>query len=184
MDNKEEVIISAAQGLFLRHGLKKVSMSDIAEASNVSRPTLYAVFANKEAVIGGLLNLHVKMIHEETKKNLPNKKTLKAQLDCLFKIWIIDPFASAIDMEGGKEVLSTIESYAPNEYALVYEDFEKYIIECLKPYTKKNAQMSAKDLARILSLATRGLKASSSSLNDLNRLTDGLIVMALSVVGE
>lgn len=182
MDPKELRIITAAQKLFFRHGLKKVSMSDIAEAAELSRPSLYAVFANKEAVIGGLLKVHIARNHEETRKRLPAQKILRSQLDCLFKIWIIDPFASAIDTESGKEMMETISDYAPEEFSVVYKDFEKYVVELLKPNLKTGADPSAKDLAHILTLATKGLKASSSSVTELKRLVDGLVSMTIKVV--
>jgi AcrR family transcriptional regulator len=184
METKETKIIGAAQKLFFRHGLKKVSMSDIAEAAGLSRPSLYSVFANKEAVIGGLLKIHIELNHEETMKRLPSQKSLRGQLECLFKIWMIDPFASAIDTDGGKEMMETISDYAPEEFAVVYSDFEKYLVELLKSEMGESAEMSAKDLAHILTMATKGLKASSKSVDELQRLTDGLVTMTLKVVNS
>jgi AcrR family transcriptional regulator len=182
METKETKIVHAAQKLFFRHGLKKVSMSDIAEAAELSRPSLYAVFSNKEAVIAALLNIHVERNHEETMKRLASQKSLRGQLEILFKIWIIDPFDSAIDTEGGKEMMATISEYAPEEFAVVYTDFEKYVVEVLKAQMKVQGDLSAKDLAHILTMATKGLKASSGSLAELKRLVDGLVSMTLAVV--
>ena len=184
METKETKIVLAAQKLFFRHGLKKVSMSDIAEAAELSRPSLYAVYSNKEAVITALLNIHIEKNHEETLKRLSSQKTLRSQLECLFKIWIIDPFASAIDTEGGKEMMETISDYAPEAFAFVYTDFEKYVVELLKPHVKAGSEMNAKDLAHILTMATKGLKASSKSVAELKRLVDGLVGMTMSVLRE
>lgn len=184
METKESKIVTAAQKLFFKHGLKKVSMSDIAEAAGLSRPSLYSVFANKEAVIGALLRIHLEANHEETMKRLPSQKSLRGQLECLFKIWMIDPFASAIDTPGGKEMMETISEYAPDEFAVVYADFEKYLEELLKVEMRKGSEMPAKDLARILTMATKGLKASASTLEELQRLVDGLITMSLRVINS
>jgi AcrR family transcriptional regulator len=41
-------ISDAATGLFLRHGFDEVSVSDIAEAADVARPTVFAHFPRKE----------------------------------------------------------------------------------------------------------------------------------------
>ncbi len=182
MDSKETKFVHAAQKLFFQHGLKKVSMSDIADAAGVSRPTLYSVFANKEAVISALLSIHLEKNHAETLKRLPGQNDLRGQLECIFKIWIMDPFASAIDTPGGREMMGTISDYAPAEFEVVYTDFEKYVLEILKPHIKSKSEMSAKDLARILTMATKGLKASSESTGDLKRLVEGLITMTLKVV--
>lgn len=184
MESKETKIVVAAQKLFFRHGLKKVSMSDIAEASDLSRPSLYTVFANKEAVITALLNIHIEKNHKETFKRLPGQKNLRSQLECLFKIWIIDPFASAIDSDGGKEMMETISDFAPEAFAVVYQDFEKYVVELLKPHVKSGGELNAKDLAHILTMATKGLKTSSKSLAELKRLVEGLVGMTMAVLGK
>ncbi|MBM4364908.1 MAG: TetR/AcrR family transcriptional regulator [Deltaproteobacteria bacterium] len=43
-------ILDAAAGVFLRYGLRRTSMDDLARAANISRPGLYLYFASKEAV--------------------------------------------------------------------------------------------------------------------------------------
>ena len=184
MESKEDKILFAAQKLFFRHGLRKVSMSDIAEAADMSRPSLYAAFTNKEAVILGIIHQHIEMNHAETAKLLQGKKTLKAQLNCLFDVWIIRPFASAIDSEGGREMMATIGEFSPKGIDEIYATFEKYVIEILRPVVKKDASLSVKDLAHILAMATKGLKASSSSTAELERLVGGLVSMTLAMVKD
>ncbi len=182
MESKEDKILHASQKLFFRHGLRKVNMSDIAEAAEMSRPSLYAAFPNKEAVIYGIIKQHIAHNHAETEKQLHGKKTLKAQLNCLFDIWIIRPFASAIDTEGGKEMMATIGEYSPEGVDEIYNAFEKYAVEILRPVVKRDSSLSVKDLAHILSMATKGLKTSSSSVSELDRLVSGLISMILAMV--
>ncbi|RYZ65823.1 MAG: TetR/AcrR family transcriptional regulator, partial [Proteobacteria bacterium] len=164
---KEVAIIEAAQKLFLRHGLKKVSMSDIAEASSLSRPSLYASFANKEAVIDGLMKLHTEMNHEITRTRLDSKKSVQEQMETICDVWIIEPYASAIDKEHGKEVMETIEDFAGESTRKMYAEFESYLVEALKPHLKKKNGLTAKDVAAIIVSATKGLKVSTETLPDL-----------------
>ncbi|MBM4390177.1 MAG: TetR/AcrR family transcriptional regulator [Deltaproteobacteria bacterium] len=43
-------ILDAAAGVFLRYGLRRTSMDELARAAGISRPGLYLYFASKEAV--------------------------------------------------------------------------------------------------------------------------------------
>lgn len=47
---KIEMILEAAQRLMLKHGLRGTSMEALARAAGIAKPTLYAYFADKNAV--------------------------------------------------------------------------------------------------------------------------------------
>lgn len=182
MENKQLRIIETAHKLFLRHGYKKVTMSDIAEALDVSRPTLYASFQNKEAIFSALAKMHLEANIAKLPALLETKKTLRKKLECIFDVWIIEPFASVIDSENGKDLLENGSTYAPTEIAKVYTEFESQLVQLLKPEFKKRKDLSAQDIAHILMLATKGLKMSTDTLEELRRMTDGLISMTVAVV--
>jgi hypothetical protein len=46
--------------------------------------------------------------------------------------------------------------------------------------TGKRNGMTARDLAHLMTLATKGLKASTATVAELRRMTDGLIAMAIA----
>jgi AcrR family transcriptional regulator len=50
VESKREVIMAAAGGLLLKHGLRGTSMEAIARAAGIAKPTLYAYFPDKQAV--------------------------------------------------------------------------------------------------------------------------------------
>lgn len=178
---KEQRILDVAFELFARHGFKKVTMSDLAEAADMSRPTLYAAFPNKEAVLEALGKAHCEKADAQTAADLPRLKTTEKKLRRLFEIWILEPFASIVDEPNGLDMLN-IGVYAPAAHDDVYGRFQKQLLAILEP-EMKGATMSAKDLAHIVTMATKGLKASSTSLKELERLTNGLIAMAIATGG-
>lgn len=51
MDETKTKLIQTAEALFMRYGLKSVSMDDIARSMGVSKKTLYQLIENKEALI-------------------------------------------------------------------------------------------------------------------------------------
>lgn len=52
---KRETILEAAGPLFLKHGVRGTSMEAIARAAGIAKPTLYAYYADKQAVFEALL---------------------------------------------------------------------------------------------------------------------------------
>src|SRR4051812_15912978 len=105
METKVDKILNATFELFHQHGFKKVTMSDIAEAAQMSRPTLYAAFSSKEAIISAITDRQADRCHAETLAKMPRAKTLEAQLTLIFDVWVIVPFSSVIDSPNGVDLL-------------------------------------------------------------------------------
>lgn len=181
MEPKEQKILAAAYRLFNQHGFRKVTMSDIAEAAEMSRPSLYAAFNNKEAVFSAIGRQHNARCEVALAERLPDATTLRARLEVLFAVWIVEPFASVIDSPAGLDMLGNSAAYAPEAVAQTYERFEHHLVTLLKAeLTGKRNGMTARDLAHIMTLATKGLKASTATVAELRRMTDGLIAMAIA----
>lgn len=180
MDPKERRITGAAIRLFHRHGFRKVTMSDVAAEAGMSRPSLYASFPNKEAIFAALLAEHASRHAADAGARLPGLAGLREKLECLFEVWILEPFASAVDSENGADLLANAAVYAPAAYADLYARFEAQLRAVLEPAMGPGRALAAADLAHILMMATRGLKAATATLGELRRLIDGLITMAVA----
>jgi AcrR family transcriptional regulator len=180
MDGKVEKIIGVTHELVNRHGYRKVTMSDIAEAADISRPTLYAAFPNKEAIMVALIERHTDACGIESARRMVAQKTLKGQLRVLFDVWVVEPFESAADNPHGRDLMDNIGTYIPDGIRAFYVRFEKELLAVLAPAMRGKRALSAADLAHLLALAARGLKVSGASIPELRRLMDGLIAMALA----
>ena len=49
-DSKRDAVFDAAAEVFAQYGFRRTAMNDIARAAGMSRPALYLMFANKEAL--------------------------------------------------------------------------------------------------------------------------------------
>lgn len=181
-DARATRILEAAFQLFYRHGYPKVSMSDIANAVQVSRPTLYASFENKEAIFSGLVERarDANLAAETTR--VDHGQTLATQLETLFDIWVIEPVASVIDSENGSDLLANCAVYAPAATADLYSHFERSLRAVLVRFETRDAKLPSGDIAYILRMATTGIKSSTESLPTLKRIVAGLIQMADATV--
>jgi AcrR family transcriptional regulator len=59
---KEDHILQAAQQLFQKYGLQKVTMDDIAKAAGRGRSSLYYYYKSKEEVFAAVMNMEVEEI--------------------------------------------------------------------------------------------------------------------------
>ena len=54
MPTRRDQIVEAATGIFWRYGYARTTMSDIAQASGLTRPTLYLSFPDKEQIFAAV----------------------------------------------------------------------------------------------------------------------------------
>jgi AcrR family transcriptional regulator len=182
MNPKETRILDAAFSLFYQHGYRKVSMGEIASASQMSRPTLYASYAGKEAIFAALVERQCARNELATQQRLPETAGagLAAQLACLFDIWVVEPSASVIDSPNGIDMMANCGVYAPQALAGMYAALEMHLASALAAAMRSERTMRAADIAYILRVATTAVKASADSLPDLRHVVAGMITMAVA----
>lgn len=63
-DRQRERILTKAEQLFLEHGIAHVSISDIADAAEITRATIYRYFANRTIIADTILQRYIKEFHD------------------------------------------------------------------------------------------------------------------------
>ena len=90
--NRRQHIISAAREVFLRYGLARTTMGDIAQNAGVSRPTLYAAFGDKGVIYQAVLDTMVEELILGIRAGLPEHDTLEQKLRFACTTWATDGF--------------------------------------------------------------------------------------------
>lgn len=130
----EERIIEGAEELFLRGGIKSVTMDDIARHLGISKKTIYIYFKDKDELVVGL-----------TKKKL---KEDEAQMND-----IINKSTNVIEeminmLKCSEEIFSRINP-------IVIHDMQKYHPEAWKQFQNFKAEVVIRTLEELL---TKGIK--------------------------
>lgn len=180
METKRDKILTAALRLIRQLGYRKVTITDIADAVGISRPTLYAEFASKEAIMSALVATQAGALTAAAAARLPKQSTLKARLKLVFEIWIVEPFADVVDDPSGRDLLANVGLYVPDAVHAFYARFEQQLLAILASEMPGRRPLGATELAHVLALATKGLKASSANVAELRALIDGLVAMAIA----
>jgi AcrR family transcriptional regulator len=73
METKDR-IISQTYDLFMRYGIRSVSMDDIAYHLTISKKTIYQYYEDKDALVEGVLDIELKRNYEGCENNKKNKQ--------------------------------------------------------------------------------------------------------------
>ncbi len=157
------VVLRAAMNRFSSYGYKRTSMEDIAQEARVSRPTLYAYFKNKEAILQKVSE----GIHEHALNNiefhLGTDKPLTNRLEDSFWAWS-QPFMEILfGAPHGAELIGASSAMASDVTEHAREQFLKMLISTLKTAQRngeidfKALDLSASGAAEFLVLSLNGL---------------------------
>lgn len=75
-----DFLLQAAESCFERYGITRTTMDDIAEAAQVSRPTLYRYFGDRDSLLRVIAGRRAEMVQAKTTAFLEKQRTLSDKL--------------------------------------------------------------------------------------------------------
>ena len=75
IDEARSQILMAAQSVFLRYGINKTTMDDIARESGVSRPTVYRYFKDRDSLISALIEMRSRLLFARAREFIQSQPT-------------------------------------------------------------------------------------------------------------
>lgn len=115
MNAQTKELLDAALGVFLRYGYRRTTMGDIAKAAMMSRPSLYARFANKDEVYGAVFSLHIDRMLEALEQAWDGCETLSDRLDAVWAICILPVFDLLNDHPDASDIIDGADTPAGKE---------------------------------------------------------------------
>src|ERR1700761_7894481 len=92
-DSRREHVVSSATDVFLRYGYARTTMNDIAKAANLTRPTLYQRFPDKEAVFTAVVEEMAVTLFAKIQEGLTKRTELTEKLRFACESWGVEGFA-------------------------------------------------------------------------------------------
>ena len=166
---RRDDIVRAAIGVFLRYGYARTTMRDIAQATGLTRPTLYLTFPDKERIFTAVVEKMIDDKLTEIRGGLQRQKTLETKLRFACNAWaaegyeLVQAHPDAADMFdlGFKSVCAG------------YDQFGELLAEILdEPLGRSSFELSARDAARTIVFAMRGFKDVATSGAEMRNLIE------------
>lgn len=109
---KKDAVFEAAGEVFARYGFRRTTMNDIAEAAGISRPALYLLFENKDALFQALASYRLNQAIESALDVLDSEGDSKQRFTealLVFERIFYEPIA---DSPHGAELMDISQSLA------------------------------------------------------------------------
>ena len=124
MDIKEEIVVRSEQ-LFMRVGIKSVTMDDVSRELGISKKTLYQHFENKDQLVEEVINTHVEREQKCTEEIC---KGTKDALDEMNKIGVF--LASTIE-DVSPSTLFDLQKYYYKTWEILMKKQDEHIINSI-----------------------------------------------------
>lgn len=162
--NKEERILSAAYGVFIRFGFKRTTMGDLAAAAEMSRPSLYASYCNKTEIFRALVKGCFEQVVQQTEEGLSNCLDVEQQLTVLMDAWVIGPYKEVQSSSEAGDIFEAGYSLAQD----IRQYFKSIYAEQISVVLKQlNTTLDLSSMAHLMANASLGLTREVESQEEL-----------------
>ena len=161
-------ILNAAAKVFYQHGGAKTKFGDIAKEAGISRPTLYAAFEDKNAIMIAPIHHVSGQLHDVIRGQIADKVTAAERLILFNQIAIIEPYKLIQQSEDAADILSGHNHDGRKAIRETLEQRALFLYEILKPFARDD--LSEDELvaySRTFVLSSSGLKSTVSNDEEL-----------------
>jgi len=165
-------LLDAALGVFMRYGFKRTTMGDIAKAANLSRPSLYARYANKDEVYAAGLVLYIERTLSALNEAWEICDTLSDKLDCLWAISVLPSFEMLKQSPDASDMIEGAETDAGQRaMAAAVQPVIAALSSILAPHTAALAQhgQTAEQLAQFIDQSKHAMLRNAQDQTDLEQ---------------
>jgi len=125
MDTSQR-IKDQARELFMRFGIRSVSMDDIASAMGMSKKTIYASFADKDALVEAVIGRHLSESEQKV------RELIEASSNAVEEILLTIRMFESQFRNLNPIVLHDLRKFHPSAYRLIEEHKWKFVLETMR----------------------------------------------------
>ena len=165
---KKTHILNAAAKVFYQQGATKAKFGDIAKEAGISRPTLYAAYEDKNAIMIATIHHISEQLLETIRGQIADKVKAEERLSLFAKIAIIEPYKLIQQSEDAADILSGHNDDGRKAIRQTLEQRSLFLYEILKPFAgddKSEDELVAH--CRTFVLSSSGLKSTVSNDDEL-----------------
>jgi AcrR family transcriptional regulator len=168
---RQRVIVSATE-VFCRYGFARTTMGDIAERCGISRPALYLLFPDKEAIFTAVIEHMDREKLAGIRAELERLKGLRARLLHACLSW----GCHGIDLAAAHPDAADLFDLRVPAVQQVYRSFQAFIVELISEHVRiARSKFSAEQAARVLTFSMRGLRETATNSRDMQNLITSLV---------
>jgi AcrR family transcriptional regulator len=146
-DARARQLLDAAFAVFMKNGFDKSSMSDVAAAAGVSRPTLYRSFATKEELFLGVVSRLHADAHAACRAAADGNGDLATRLAAIATAKLTAHIDVAQSSPHGADLLDLNQRIAGDLATAANHDFTKLVIDVMRGADGTEIDLAANELS-------------------------------------
>lgn len=179
--SKAELAVEAATDVFSRYGYARTTMGDIAAQAGISRPALYLLFPDKDAVFAAVIQRMDEQKHREIHAAIARLDGLHAKLLHACKSW----GAHGFDLAETHPDAADLFDLRFRTVRKVYDNFQILVTDLIRDQVQSaGIQDEPEALARCLVFGMRGLRETARNGKDMRRLIAVQVAMLVRSIGD
>lgn len=177
--SKHQRVIERATEVFCRYGLARTTMGDIAERCEISRPALYLLFPDKEAIFTAVVEQMDREKLASIRAELEHLKGLHAKLLHACTSW----GCHGIDLAAAHLDAADLFDLRFPVVQQVYRNFQSVIVELISKHVQAaRLKSSAEQTARVIVFGMRGLRETAADRRDMQNLITSLVEICVRAI--
>lgn len=183
MDDREKNILEAAVVVFVRYGVKRTTMNDIAGEAGIARQTLYNVYANKDEVLRGVIRLMMDQALAAVEAECATAETLGGKIDSAFRHMVVEPYERLHASPHAEDIITGFNDAARDELETASVRYRALLETMLAPHAKplRAAGLTPREVADVVGTASKAFKYEAPDRKTLARLLASLKALVLAV---
>ncbi len=172
MTEAEKQILDATIALVSVYGMRKTSVGDIAERADLSRQTIYNLFAGKDEIYRAAIEYLGEQWRAKARAGLDKADTLPEKLDVVFDVFTVDAFKFSRSRPDAHDMFTEAHLVAGDVMQKFFQANRDVVASVLRPYASKlkKGGLSVEQVADQIETACRGYKRDARSLKHLKEL--------------
>ncbi|HVX79160.1 MAG TPA: TetR/AcrR family transcriptional regulator [Bradyrhizobium sp.] len=170
--SKHQRVVEGATEVFCRYGFARTTMGDIAERCGISRPALYLLFSDKEAVFTAVVEQMDRDKLAAIRAEVAHLKSLHDKLLHACLAW----GCHGIDLAAKHPDAGDLFDLRYPVVQQVYRNFQSLVVELISErFRAAHLKMPKEQAARALVFGMRGLRETAADSRDMQNLITSLV---------
>ncbi|MFP5077877.1 TetR/AcrR family transcriptional regulator [Rhizobium sp. YIM 134829] len=164
--DKEQAALAAAERVFTRYGFVRTTMGDIAAEAAMSRPALYLLFADKEAIFAAVIAQMDQRAIADIRTQIALLPSRRERLHQACGDWGSHGVALAAAYPDSADLFDLRFAAVRQAYA----HFQALLVEILGDTDATALSSPPDEIARSLTYGMRGLRETARDVDEMRRL--------------
>lgn len=181
--DKQTKLLDASLTAFVRYGIRRTTMGDIAEIAGVSRQTLYTSYPNKDDLMAATVAWLTGKIIADIRADWAKSADLGTKIDAYFNRAVIPFFEMMRTAPDSADLINGANEAA--KIAVTKADARKgdLLVELFTPFAGQitASGQSVAQFARFVQSSSSNLKLGAEDIEDLKSMLSSLKISVLAV---